>query len=288
MEHSNNTHDELVAFEDSFCAFLDVLGFKEYVLRNSGNHAAFEHVVKALKAGRAEFKTAEEKKFFKVKNFSDNVMVSLKHHNEAFMLPSLLEFICKYQKELVWHGMFVRGGVSFGELYVGDDTIYGGALIEAYEIESKTAVYPAVMLSAKVLDVARNSQYFRAATGSWRVGDLADIFFCFDGKYYINYLRSAFVYFEDRERLVSNYLDVHFLRKHQTLIQERLREYANDSRVFQKYVFLAKYHNAFCNGCAELDKLKQTYEFKDDLFVRIPNDEVSFSSRAKFFHGAFI
>ncbi|WPN64511.1 hypothetical protein QMK47_05840 [Pseudomonas sp. P9_35] len=277
MENLSDGVYEDVKFEKSYCAFLDVLGFKEYVLRNAGDHAAFQHVVRALRAGREQFKDPEERKFFKVKNFSDNVMVSVKHRGDGLFLPTLFEFICRYQKELVWHGMFVRGGVALGELYVGSDTIYGDALIEAYEIESQSAVYPVVMLSDKVIEFAKNSSYFHAATGVWRYGDFHDIFVCFEGRYYINYLKSAVVFFTDKEGGYSSYLDVHFLRQHQRLLQERLLEFLNSQKIYRKYCFLAKYHNAFCAACVRFD------EYKDDLMVNIPETEVSFSSRAEFF-----
>lgn len=43
-------------------------------------------------------------------------------------------------------GFFIRGGLSVGTLFVDDNCVYGEALIDAYELESKVAVNPIVIL----------------------------------------------------------------------------------------------------------------------------------------------
>ncbi|HCG6947033.1 hypothetical protein [Vibrio parahaemolyticus] len=43
-------------------------------------------------------------------------------------------------------GYLVRGGATFGDAFVDDDGCFGPAVDRAYEIESKKAIYPRVML----------------------------------------------------------------------------------------------------------------------------------------------
>lgn len=163
MNSSESTVSE-PKLKKGFCAFLDILGFTEYVKKNKGNNEAFRAALAALKAARSTLDDPVKLKLIKVKSFSDNVLISLEFRNDLFLLTSLFEFICRYQRELVWHGHLVRGGVALGEIHVDDDMIYGMALIDAYEIESNKAEHPAVMVCDSIIEVARDAQLVDASS----------------------------------------------------------------------------------------------------------------------------
>lgn len=259
-----------------FCAFLDILGFTEYVKKNKGNDEAFRAALTALKAARSTLDDPTKLKLIKVKSFSDNVFISLNFRNDLFLLTSLFEFICRYQRELVWHGHLVRGGVALGEIHVDDDMIYGMALIDAYEIESNKAEYPAVMVCDSIIEAARDAQLVEASS-YWSYQSNDWYFILVDGKYYLNYLKSAFIFVTGKDSLFGNFLDTHFLRKHKDLIVHNLQQFVPGTRTHQKYLFLADYHNSFCEQC------KNREEYKPDLLIDLPTNKVPFIKKKGFF-----
>lgn len=46
-------------------------------------------------------------------------------------------------------GWLVRGGITIGDFYIDDMFVWGAALVKAYELEEKIAVYPRVILDEK-------------------------------------------------------------------------------------------------------------------------------------------
>ena len=46
-------------------------------------------------------------------------------------------------------GILLRGGITVGQLCHKDNIVYGPAMVEAYELESKSAIYPRVIVSEK-------------------------------------------------------------------------------------------------------------------------------------------
>jgi len=60
--------------------------------------------------------------------------------------------------DLFWNiselGVLLRGGVSKGYLFHDDDTVFGPALVEAYNFEQSVAVFPRIMLSRQVYEDA--------------------------------------------------------------------------------------------------------------------------------------
>jgi hypothetical protein len=47
-------------------------------------------------------------------------------------------------------GLLIRGGATIGKLFHDKGVVFGDALIEAYDLESKAAIYPRVVLAPKV------------------------------------------------------------------------------------------------------------------------------------------
>lgn len=276
MNSPENTSPE-PELNQGFCAFLDILGFTQYIKNNKGNTEAFKAALYALKSARSTLKSPEALKLIKVKTFSDNVFIHLNYRKDLFLLTSLFEFICRYQNELVWHGHLVRGGVALGEIHVDIDAIYGIALIDAYEMESKQAIYPAVMVSKEIVEAAREALIVQASScWSYQTNDW--YFISIDDKYYLNYLKSAFVFFDDRDGLTTNRLDIHFLRQHKNLIEQNLEKFEPGTETHKKYVFLADYHNAFCEQC------KHRMEYLPDLTIDRPENKISFIQKKEFFN----
>jgi hypothetical protein len=239
----------------SYCAFLDILGFRERILageRSGGSdelfqrfHSILENRLKALSAECRET-------HMEMKSFSDNVLIASPaiSPDMEFEFALIMWSLRAYQLEMALEGLFVRGGLSVGKLFVGPDNVYGKALIDAYELESKVSVYPIVTLSDEaMLCVNEHLKYY--------AGDFApqlrDVLVTSEGRYFINYLRECIIEGDEEESL-----DVKKLVTHRTRIEEALKESQGNDRVHAKYSWLACYHNYFCESVKQLRGYKKS------------------------------
>jgi hypothetical protein len=100
-----------------------------------------------------------------VSTFSDHIVLSypeLGGDDERFwemVGPLWVEFICRdclrllspIAEKALRQGLLLRGGLTVGELFHDGDVVFGDALVEAHEIESKAAKNPRVVVSASVI-----------------------------------------------------------------------------------------------------------------------------------------
>jgi hypothetical protein len=187
----------ITKYEDRYCLFLDILGFKEIVedsvrpgsgsratkrgRQGSGIYFSLREIAQILsykmvvvgKRGRQSLSSR------RVTQFSDSVVVSYLA-SEYGSLSSVLNDVVNLQISLINRRILVRGGITRGKLYHADDFVFGPALVEAAELE-KGAMYPRVILDRELL---RDSLTAKGATGSPRYEIVSrDL----DGMYFVDY-----------------------------------------------------------------------------------------------------
>lgn len=120
--------------------------------------------------------------------FSDNIVASFSMNELRKNGRGLREAMGSLEVFLgfvAWNamdaGLLVRGGLSLGELFHEDGVIAGRALIEAYEIESKVAVYPRFVIGKSITE---NPEYAKIAS----TRGLARVYKDFDGLECVNYM----------------------------------------------------------------------------------------------------
>jgi hypothetical protein len=127
------------------------------------------------------------------------------------------------QNDLRAEGFFVRGGLTLGALHVSDHALFGPALVEAYDLESRAAAYPRIVLSRAAAETQRGT-----AGGSVLLRDD-------DGQTFIDYLGAVFDEPDDPLSL---------LRSHREIVIDRLHSSRRHKRHWEKHRWLAEYHNA--------------------------------------------
>lgn len=145
-------------------------------------------------------------------------------------------------------GIFVRGAIALSDLFMNDNVVLGSALIDAYNLESKEAVYPRIIISKKVNDAIENhlSYYSNRLDSPQNNLYLKDI----DGHIFVNYLYILFHYanYEEQEDTkYKNYVKKE-LESHKNIVIKMLNENINNYKVFDKYSWCARYHNFFCHN----------------------------------------
>jgi hypothetical protein len=106
-----------------------------------------------------------------VTTFSDNIVVSYPSLDDEMSVPSEIsahlkieahwaKFMCQDAIRILSGvaemglrvGLLVRGGFSFGQLYHEKGVVFGEAMVDAFRLESKHAVYPRVLVSDRIIE----------------------------------------------------------------------------------------------------------------------------------------
>ncbi|MFT7024380.1 MAG: hypothetical protein ACJA07_003491 [Rhodococcus sp. (in: high G+C Gram-positive bacteria)] len=108
-------------------------------------------------------------------------------------------------------------------------------------LEENTAAVPRVLLSTEALQYALYTGYSRygseACQSEWNRTYIVDA----DGRAFVNYLDTALTAEQDDVRLAED-----FLQEHKDTVVAALTTYTEPSRIREKYVWAAQYHNACC------------------------------------------
>lgn len=161
-------------YENRLIAFIDILGFKEIVHsseRDSSKIDFLHSVLNYLKSWEVsekwnlqlvEIEEDAQKKGvenFDIRgktnstSFSDSIVVSVKVDNNVNEMASTLIVNLAYIGAILFEkGILFRGGLTIGNLIHNENgTVFGQGLIEAYQLESKNAIFPRIILSDKLI-----------------------------------------------------------------------------------------------------------------------------------------
>jgi hypothetical protein len=149
-------------YEKRYVAFIDILGFSELIRRIDAKPELLDKILKALIvseqfnpliASMNSIKEEETQDAFKsmicISAFSDNIVISTKNNNIGLGLITIsTEMLCT---QLLDAGIFTRGALCSGKLHHENSTLFGTGLVNAYELESKAAVYPRVIIEDQLI-----------------------------------------------------------------------------------------------------------------------------------------
>lgn len=170
-------------YENRVTAFLDILGFSSLIPATEDRLASFEHVFLALRAildSKPDWKDEQIAKQLweaakqEAANFGhklskgehDKILSILEKRDRALAfsdnlvrsspadwagMVSVAYSIIILAIRLLVRGIFVRGGITIGNLCHEESLVFGPALMEAYRMEQELARYPRVVLSPPAL-----------------------------------------------------------------------------------------------------------------------------------------
>jgi hypothetical protein len=150
-----------IPYEPRVVAFIDILGFGTLVGKLRPDPQLHRKLFRALSEIKIYKKLAGDpktaQKEIEVSVFSDSIVISATPENQYSVIWSALGL----QSRLLSLGILCRGGIAKGFTYHKDDMLYGEGMLQAYHLESKTAIYPRIVISPDILpDV---SPYEKAA-----------------------------------------------------------------------------------------------------------------------------
>ncbi|WP_112311431.1 hypothetical protein [Pseudogemmobacter bohemicus] len=184
MAVTNETLDD--EYQARVVGFVDILGFGALVQRADRDVNLRREIIEALEKVRAVTPPGDGDTELRTQSFSDSLILSAANTPEG--LWHLLLSIDALAWNLLQLGIFIRGGVTIGGMTHNDHLAFGTGVNAAYDLESKVAKMPRVILGAAAFDAAvcyasqsevwaayRNSRLLRDRDGVWFLNYLTEL-----------------------------------------------------------------------------------------------------------------
>ena len=224
-------------YSQYYVAFLDILGFRNLVNNPKVLCGDILKIYKFLDQYNDMFFMFSKDGFEDMKNrikmkiMSDSICIYIEADapNALWWLVSFCTLF-QYNLLVIDPCVFIRGGITYGDMYAKDDTMFGPALTEAYLLEEYNARVPRIIMCKNILDRGRAeaNEQFRKLLDSLVFRDddafYALDYFAFLGETVlprINTTISSYLDTTTNESIRQKYL---YIEKH---IRRRLEEKTN-------------------------------------------------------------
>jgi len=229
---------EIPILRQSFCVFLDALGFVELVKEVTENGSADELLVQFFnihKESSDYWKNMTP--LWEHKCFTDNVVFACPLDNENVDSEGLFGTVFSsagmHQLDMMMAGFFLRGAMTLGPLHLSENFVFGKAVIDAAELE-KAANFPRIGISAGVMEEVYNHfesyDYIQSSPHNETI--LID-----DGVFFLNYLDPLI------DGNSAEDIEFHGFYRHRELVLANLEKFQNKNKVRTKYEWSARFHN---------------------------------------------
>lgn len=256
--------------KECFVAFIDILGFKDFVNKENGDGAQLLLIKNAITKATELLNSRKNEsdniynfwyKEFIVKSFSDCFCFSVplefdsgsKDYEQNFI--AFYSWLMVFYNELFKLGYLCRGGITQGWHYVDKDMIFSKGLVEAYILESKKAIYPMIMVSdiliKKIKSSNLNEKYNklifihdnanRIYLNTFNYSEVSEMFFNADYDLLI----------EDLKKTKQEHLYLFLEIANNKIIEYKGKEYVDKYQWVKEYILFEKenkYSDKFFNG----------------------------------------
>ena len=222
--------EKTINYSSKVVAYIDILGFGEIVKALTEKPKLHERLSYALQRIKYIEKSVHHKKSvtsdLEASAFSDSIVISTEENN----IFSLIWTSGWLQAELLYTGILTRGGISLGLLHHKDGIIYGEGLISAYNLEQKSAIYPRIVISKKLID------NHNEILSNWIVQD-------FDGFYFLDPFKFDAVAGDAAELAADGYdpREIYFKEVRAYLLE--LRKNSSEENHLAKHTWMIKRFN---------------------------------------------
>jgi hypothetical protein len=260
-------------FEDRVIAFIDVLGAKE-LISDEKQKVRFLNMVlefsREVREGRSEEKSVPNSdrwfplnlrgiaeiidngntvyhEDFDVAAFSDHIVISFRYKQDDLLpkkIRALFREVQRFCNGAFSQGILLRGAITNGELYHKGSVIAGDALVTAYTLEEKCAIYPRIIITGDILPIALQHMSY-------------DIYCSDDGLHYLHWMGSILQWNAELEGVEDENgnivpeetgqgtigLDENSALDAKKTIEACIIKYNDNLRILQKWQWLADYYN---------------------------------------------
>lgn len=270
------------AYRWAVITFLDILGFREWV--STGDPADIRRVLSRLRTFAAgpdnldgSLPPGGSMTFEMTRSiaFSDSI-VRVRFFDTDYSSGAIFHEILNLlhaQGELIVDNVLLRGGVTVGLVHLEGDMIFGPGFVRAYDLESQFANYPRIVIGPEAFGALRRDPRLIAAHH-----ELEDEVHYLrkllkrgeDGLWYIDYLHGLLDEMDDPDQFPA------LVAQHRTFIIESANAAPSNSRILQKFLWLATYVNSVVDrlGLTDLRITQSDIPALDDLAERPPYADV--------------
>jgi hypothetical protein len=139
-------------YERKVVAFYDILGWRTEI-EKAGNDSKKIGDLRRLILQHSRMLRLPVESPVNVSTFSDNIVISSVAHKE--ITPYFLREMATIQLMTMSMGFLMRGGITVGDIIHDEEVVFGPALNRAYELESKVAIYPRIVVDELVLKIGK-------------------------------------------------------------------------------------------------------------------------------------
>lgn len=260
-------------YEERIVAFVDVLGFKNEIEMKTVNSTNDE--VEKETSRIYDFISQLQKDFvkrnfssdstYRVSQFSDSLVISYSISEQASVFWILMGLLYLHL-DAIFHGLLIRGAVTFGKLIHDDEHLFGPAIDEAYKMESEIAIYPRIIVNPKLIEIAMNNPNSSNSPEDEKEYIEGLLKQDSDGFLFIDYLKNGC------DEIVSDedYFGLpDFFNKLVEMINSN--ESTKDLKIIQKYNWVKNLFNEVLSYYKKLDfKKDSAYKELSDYFNSIP------------------
>ncbi len=157
--NSSKSCNKRINYKKSYCAFLDILGFKELVNSKSKDSIKkIELYFSLVEETKNYLQAINEKRDIGVMAISDSIILSCEIppslDDKVEKLRHFLIAINLIQAKLCEHDVWLRGGISFGDVSFNatESFIVGPGYVRAYSLE-KTAKFPRIVIDVELVAI---------------------------------------------------------------------------------------------------------------------------------------
>jgi hypothetical protein len=228
-------------YKDCFVAFIDILGFNNHVknIKTPNDFLKVARLPYSTKMVANNLNAAHDDilKGFQATAVSDSLIMTVPSaapacavgmlqmlHDVQYMFLSSLEFL-------------VRGYISRGNVYHKNSVVFGIGYSDAYEGEKIIGSAPRIVLDPEiVLNAKHDIEQYGRHKYFGTVLDYLKEDPC-DGFHFLDYLKPVGGQSVlSKEQLIREHRSIH------TFIEQKLKEYHNNYRIYPKYKWLENYY----------------------------------------------
>lgn len=278
-----------ISSRESIVAHVDILGFKSLIQEAKEDISKFDEILnkynRALKNAFSQVQLATEDRrrhdwrcISHVRVYTDNLLFVSELDTDGdgkSVFWQTLEEIAFYQLNLALEGYFTRGVLFVERSYADEILVFSPALLHAEEYEKK-ANYPRVILEGSAL--ARVKDYLRCYSQPKQCPFNEMLLVDQDDQWFINYLYILYCFSEDMVQRQMGANDgspasqspyypeaIDELYRHRDNILENLNKFTGDPGIYQKYQWLANYHNYCCKTYFPADCSAQINDIEESI-----------------------
>lgn len=198
---------------------------------------------------------------YALKAFTDNIVVGWPIRDDAESeLGDAVSKLVDFQFHMAVAGFFVRGAIAIGDAYVDDIVVFGKALLDAHEAESRIARDPRIVLTQPAIEALKLHLTYYAYPRYTR--HVRTVLRDADGQWFLNYLEAVLYAADDVGPAYGALL------QHKEVVEAKLARFKSEPSIWSKYAWVAGYHNYFCE--TNSNWFNDTHRINLELFRAMP------------------